>query len=36
MNFTASFGEMFAALRIRFGGKVGLSVISHLSLGWQL
>ena len=33
MNFTQSFGEIFAALRMRYGGDVGLSVISHLSLG---
>ena len=33
MNFTQSFGEIFAALRMRYGGEVGLSVISHLSLG---
>ena len=35
MNFTLSSGEIFTALRMRFGGKVNLSVISHLSLGGQ-
>ena len=36
MNFTfISSGEIFTALRMRFGGKVNLSVISHLSLGGQ-
>ena len=33
INVTQSFGEIFAALRMRYGGEVGLSVISHLSLG---
>ena len=35
LNFTESFGVIFSALRIRYGGIVGLSVISHLSLGGQ-
>ena len=35
LNFTLSSGEIFTALRMRFGGKVNLSVISHLSLGGQ-
>ena len=34
-NFTLSFGEIFAVLRMRYAGKVGLSVVSHLSLGGQ-
>ena len=29
------FGDIFAALRMRYGGKGGLSVISHISLGGQ-
>ena len=35
MNLTLSFGEISAALWIRNGGEVGLSVISHLWCGWQ-
>ena len=32
INFTYSFGNIFAGIRMRYGGKVGVSVISQLSL----
>ena len=35
MNFSLSLGEIFAALRMRYGGKVNRSIISHLSLRGQ-
>ena len=35
MNFTLSFREIFTALRMRYEGKLGLSLISHLSLQEQ-
>ena len=31
MNSTQSFGEIFAALRMRYGSEVGLSVISQVT-----